>query len=232
MESKFADFRVAMAHRLRAARGDLTQAQLAELTGYTQQMISRYESGRIPRETPRPPASLRGTPVVYRTLEREEGAVDLKTDYLGLSLPHPFVVGASPLSDDLDMARRLEDAGAVVTIVDVGTQAPATAPSTVPRDTVAACHPKGASFVLNHTDRGAAVEAMSEALDLYLQAEYQHGHVQGVIGIGGSGGTALITRAMRSLPVGLPKLMVSTVASGNVAPYVDCGDICMMPSSI
>lgn len=49
MESKFADFRVAMAQRLRAARGDLTQAQLAEVTGYTQQMISRYESGRIPR---------------------------------------------------------------------------------------------------------------------------------------------------------------------------------------
>lgn len=49
MEKEFAEFRVAMAHRLRQARGDLTQARLAELTGYTQQMISRYESGRIPR---------------------------------------------------------------------------------------------------------------------------------------------------------------------------------------
>ncbi|OAI55347.1 hypothetical protein AYO47_02460 [Planctomyces sp. SCGC AG-212-M04] len=130
------------------------------------------------------------------------------------------------------VARRLEEAGALVTVVDVGTQGPATAPSAVPRDTVAACHPKGASFVLNNTDRGAAVEAMSEALDLFLKAEHDHGRVQGVIGIGGSGGTALITRAMRSLPVGLPKLMVSTVASGNVSPYVDCGDICMMPSVV
>ena len=49
MEKEFADFRIAMARRLRQARGDLTQAQLARLTGYTQQMISRYESGRIPR---------------------------------------------------------------------------------------------------------------------------------------------------------------------------------------
>jgi len=130
------------------------------------------------------------------------------------------------------VARALERAGATVTVVDVGTHGPATAVSTVPRDTVAGCHPQGASFVLGHADRGAAVEAMSDALDLYLKREHQAGRVQGVIGIGGSGGTALITRAMRSLPVGLPKLMVSTVASGNTAPYVDCGDICMMPSVV
>lgn len=49
MEKAYAEFRLAMARRLRQARGDLTQARLAELTGYTQQMISRYESGRIPR---------------------------------------------------------------------------------------------------------------------------------------------------------------------------------------
>ncbi len=54
----------------------------------------------------------------------------------------------------------------------------------------------------------------------------------GVLGIGGSGGTALITRAMRALPVGLPKLMVSTVASGNTAPYVDCSDIVLLPSVV
>jgi uncharacterized protein (UPF0261 family) len=130
------------------------------------------------------------------------------------------------------VAREMERAGAVVTIVDVGTQGPSTAPSTVPRDTVAGCHPKGASFVLSNADRGMAVEAMSAALEIYLTKEHAAGRVQGVIGIGGSGGTALITRAMRSLPVGLPKLMVSTVASGNTAPYVDCGDICMMPSVV
>ena len=54
----------------------------------------------------------------------------------------------------------------------------------------------------------------------------------GVIGIGGSGGTALITVAMRALPIGLPKLMVSTVASGNTAAYVGFSDITMMPSVV
>jgi uncharacterized protein (UPF0261 family) len=52
--------------------------------------------------------------------------------------------------------------------------------------------------------------------------------VAGLIGLGGSGGTALITPAMRALPIGVPKLMVSTVASGNVAPYVGPSDIAMM----
>jgi len=53
-----------------------------------------------------------------------------------------------------------------------------------------------------------------------------------VVGIGGSGGTALITPAMRALPIGLPKLMVSTVASGNTAPYVGCSDITLMYSVV
>ena len=73
---------------------------------------------------------------------------------------------------------------------------------------------------------------MTHALEYYLRREYQAGRVLGVIGIGGSGGTALITAAMRALPVGLPKLMVSTVASGNTAPYVGFSDITIMPSVV
>ncbi len=61
---------------------------------------------------------------------------------------------------------------------------------------------------------------MSQALVRFLKREHDSGRVSGVIGIGGSGGTALITPAMRALPIGLPKVMVSTVASGNTAPYV------------
>ena len=72
------------------------------------------------------------------------------------------------------------------------------------------------------SDRGQAIAAMSQALESFLLEQYQSGLVSGVIGIGGSGGTALITPAMRALPIGLPKLMVSTVASGNTAPYVGC----------
>src|SRR5205814_2270778 len=80
--------------------------------------------------------------------------------------------------------------------------------------------PRGAAACLGKSDRGEAVMAMSEALVRYLLAEHAAGKVSRVIGIGGTGGTALITPAMRALPVGLPKLMVSTVASGNTAPYV------------
>src|SRR5690606_31975954 len=76
------------------------------------------------------------------------------------------------------------------------------------------------------------VTAMGEALRAFLLDEYRQGRVAGVLGIGGSGGTALITAAMRALPIGLPKLMVSTVASGNTAPYVDCSDITMMYSVV
>jgi len=54
--------------------------------------------------------------------------------------------------------------------------------------------------------------------------------ISGVIGLGGGGNTALVTRGMRSLPIGLPKLMVSTIASGDVKPYIGPSDICMMPS--
>ena len=54
--------------------------------------------------------------------------------------------------------------------------------------------------------------------------------IAGMIGIGGGGGTSIVTAGMRTLPIGLPKLMVSTLASGDVAPYVGVSDIVMMPS--
>ncbi len=81
-------------------------------------------------------------------------------------------------------------------------------------------------------DRASAVTAMGRVLSEFLQTEQQLGRVAGVIGLGGSGGTALITAAMRSLDIGIPKLMVSTMASGNTAPYVDCSDIMMMYSVV
>ena len=73
---------------------------------------------------------------------------------------------------------------------------------------------------------------MGEALTCFLCREHEAGRVAGVIGIGGSGNTALITPAMRALPIGLPKVMVSTIASGNVAPYVGTSDILMMYSVV
>jgi uncharacterized protein (UPF0261 family) len=122
----------------------------------------------------------------------------------------------------------LRRAGCEVRTVDVGTQSPPTVEPDVSRGDVVA----RPDFVSEHADRGRAVAAMSEALTRYLVKEYETGQLGGVIGIGGSGGTALITAAMRALPIGLPKLMLSTVASGNTAPYVDSSDITMTYSVV
>lgn len=73
---------------------------------------------------------------------------------------------------------------------------------------------------------------MGEALAAYLLREHAAGRVGGVLGLGGTGGTALIAPAMQALPVGLPKLVVSTVASGDTAPYVGCCDVTLMPSVV
>ena len=123
-------------------------------------------------------------------------------------------------------------AGGTVQTVDVGTGTAPTAPPGVPRETVADCHPKGRAFALGHGDRGAAVAAMGEALTEYLRRRHAAGELSGVIGLGGTGGTALIAPALRSLPLGVPKVLVSTVASGNTAPYVGCSDIVLVPSVV
>lgn len=91
---------------------------------------------------------------------------------------------------------------------------------------VAAHHPGGAQAVFTG-DRGTAIAAMTEAFARFLGTRADVG---GVLGLGGSGGTALIAPAMRALPIGTPKLLVSTVASGNVAGYVGPTDIAMMYS--
>lgn len=116
--------------------------------------------------------------------------------------------------------------GLAVAEVDVGTKAPA-AGVDVTAANVATSHPKGASAVLGLTDRGTAVAAMGEAFARFLSARSD---VAAVVGLGGGGGTSIVTAGMRALPYGVPKLMVSTLASGDVSPYVDVSDIAFMPS--
>jgi uncharacterized protein (UPF0261 family) len=120
----------------------------------------------------------------------------------------------------------IEAAGVPARFVDVGTTGHDSDADVTPAE-VAAHHPDGADAVRSD-DRGAAVAAMAVALEHYVVAN-QDG-IAGIIGAGGSGGTALVTPAMRALPIGVPKLMVSTVASANVAPYVGPSDIAMMYS--
>lgn len=122
----------------------------------------------------------------------------------------------------------LYDAGVPAQVVDVGTGTRSGASvADIEAATVAAHHPDGVEGVLAIDDRGQAVAAMALAFERYMVAQDD---IAGILGLGGSGGTALVTPAMRSLPVGVPKMMVSTVASGNVAPYVGPSDICMMHS--
>ena len=124
------------------------------------------------------------------------------------------------------VATLLRAAGVDVRTVDVSTSDSRTADVSVSAADVAAHHPDGAGAVFTG-DRGSAVGAMAVALQAFLTSR---GDVDGVLGLGGSGGTALITPAMRALPVGIPKVMVSTVASGDVAPYVGAADIAMLHS--
>ena len=124
------------------------------------------------------------------------------------------------------LAGLLRAAGVATLTVDLGTRGQGVGVD-VAAAAVAAAHPDGVDAVLGGDDRGAAVAAMADAFARWLAGRPDVG---GVIGAGGSGNTALVAPAMRALPVGTPKVLVSTVASGNVAPYVGPADICMMYS--
>jgi uncharacterized protein (UPF0261 family) len=119
----------------------------------------------------------------------------------------------------------LEKLGLRVVTVDLSTSGKPSPASVHPRE-VARHHPDGEAAVFSG-DRGSAVTAMALAFERYLQTRRDLG---GIISAGGSGGTSLATPAMRALPIGCPKVMVSTMASGDTRPYVGPSDICMMYS--
>jgi uncharacterized protein (UPF0261 family) len=79
-------------------------------------------------------------------------------------------------------------------------------------------------------DRGAAMKCMAAGAAVVARRLHAEGKLAGVIGMGGSGGASVITAAMRALPLGVPKVCVSTVAGGDVAPYVGVKDVTMIPS--
>lgn len=124
------------------------------------------------------------------------------------------------------IAGLLRAAGVPTYTVDLGTRSDGSKADISPSE-VAGHHPQSAHAVLESEDRGQAVSAMSLAFETMMRSRDD---VAGLIGAGGSGGTALIAPAMRALPVGVPKVLVSTMASGNVAPYVGPTDIAMMYS--
>ncbi|XP_010550429.1 PREDICTED: uncharacterized protein LOC104821303 [Tarenaya hassleriana] len=81
-------------------------------------------------------------------------------------------------------------------------------------------------------DRGEAVAVMSKCLENFLHQSLQENSLAGAIGLGGSGGTSLISSAFRSLPLGIPKVIISTVASGQTEPYIGTSDLVLIPSVV
>lgn len=81
-------------------------------------------------------------------------------------------------------------------------------------------------------DRGEAMKVMAAGAPVLVRRLYEEGRFDGIIGMGGGGGTAVITAGMRALPVGVPKVCVSTVASGNTADYVGTKDVVLIPSIV
>jgi len=123
------------------------------------------------------------------------------------------------------VANRIRMQGHKVLLVDVSTHHPS-AQADFSALIVAASHPQGADAVFTG-DRGTAVGAMGDAFERFMVSRND---VAGVIGLGGSGGTAIVTQGMRALPVGTPRVVVSTMAAGNVSAYVGPNDIYMVNS--
>jgi len=117
-------------------------------------------------------------------------------------------------------------------LIDVGTGTEPTIRPDISRYEVAEAGGIDLEALMARKDRGECVVAMSEAAPKLMVKLAAEGRIDGVISLGGGGGTALGTGAMRGLPVGFPKVMVSTLASGNTAHYVGSKDICMIPSIV
>src|SRR3954452_7239159 len=126
---------------------------------------------------------------------------------------------------------RLREHRVDVVLVDAGVNEPRIEPD-ITREEVARAAGVDVAQLAAAGDRGAAVTAMAagaEAVVLQLHAE---GRLAGILALGGSGGSSIATQAMRALPVGVPKLMVSTVAAGDTRPYVGAVDVTMMYSVV
>jgi uncharacterized protein (UPF0261 family) len=132
------------------------------------------------------------------------------------------------------VAERLREHGVEVVVVDVGVGSGGSFTSTVTVTAADVADAAGASIerLRADNDRGAAVAAMGEGAAVVLDRLLGAGRLSGVLALGGSGGSSIAARAVRDLPIGLPKLLVSTMAAGDVSPYVGAGDVTMMYSVV
>jgi uncharacterized protein (UPF0261 family) len=125
---------------------------------------------------------------------------------------------------------RLARHGVSALLVDVGTLEPPRIRPDIDRHEVAAAVGIDLEELVSARDRGRAVSAMAAAAAVLVRRLYGEGRCHGVLAAGGSGNTAIATHAMQALPVGIPKLMVSTVAAGNTRDYIGAADVALMAS--
>ncbi|MCE9629217.1 MAG: Tm-1-like ATP-binding domain-containing protein [Planctomycetia bacterium] len=130
------------------------------------------------------------------------------------------------------VAERVRARGHDVILIDVGTGGEPTVTPDIRRADVAAAAGLDLAAVIARGDRGECVTAMAKAAPRLLERLVAEGRIQGVIALGGGGGSAIASAAMRPLPIGFPKFLVSTLASGNTAPYVGTSDLAMMPAVV
>jgi uncharacterized protein (UPF0261 family) len=132
----------------------------------------------------------------------------------------------------LFVRERLKEQGVDSLVVDAGVLGPAPFAPEIDRERVYRSAGTSLEAVQRQRDRGQAIAAAARGVTKVALDLWNDGKLEGVLGLGGSAGTTIGTAAMRALPFGLPKLMVSTMASGQVKPFVGVRDILMMPSVV
>jgi uncharacterized protein (UPF0261 family) len=130
------------------------------------------------------------------------------------------------------LRRRVLEEGVDALLVDTGVLGSPLAEPDISRQQVAEAARADLQELATSEDRGAAVEAMARGVSEVVKELHAQGRLDAVLALGGSGGTAIAAQAMRELPVGVPKLIVSTMASGDTRPYVGAVDITLMYSVV
>lgn len=126
---------------------------------------------------------------------------------------------------------RIEEQGVRALCINTGVFEPAF-PTDVSNAEIAAAAGADIEEIVARRDRATATEVIARGTRIFIPRLYAQGKLDGIISIGGSGGTSMATPAMQALPIGVPKVMVSTMASGDVSPYVGTSDIMMFPSIV
>lgn len=130
------------------------------------------------------------------------------------------------------LRNRIHDAGFRTIVIDVGVLGQPLFEPDISQSEVATAANEDLASLQSERDRGRSVTTMALGATAILRRLFEQQSIHGVVSLGGSAGTTIATAAMQLLPFGFPKLMVSTVASGDTKPYVGTRDICMMPSVV